>query len=189
MMIVRGDAKRARIVGQSRELGAEVACRVTPAGVSIGPAVTLRSIARIHDDQAFPHTPMSDSTMTSGGPADVIAEPRRWGHGKLSAVSGAGRWGRLLWAALACLPVLAAPWVSRALYPRPSAFNSDLAIPVLMARAREWSLFDVYYWGQDRLGTWHLLLLRAAGQLSGHTFDYADLHLVAAAWVLAAATR
>lgn len=118
----------------------------------------------------------------------MIGEPRRWVRGKLAAVPRAGRWTRLLGAAaLACLPVLAAPWVSRALFPRPSAFNSDLAIPVLMVRAREWSLFDVYYWGQDRLGTWHLLLLRAAGQLSGHTFDYAGLHLVAAAWVLMAA--
>jgi hypothetical protein len=87
-------------------------------------------------------------------------------------------------AVVACLPLLAAPWVSRALFPRPSAFNSDTAIPVLMVRAREWSLFDVYYWGQDRLGTWHLLLLRAIGRVSGHTFDYADLHRVAAAWVL-----
>ncbi|HEX2080989.1 MAG TPA: hypothetical protein VHG08_25015 [Longimicrobium sp.] len=125
--------------------------------------------------------------MTSGRLAGVMGEQRRWGHGTLASVLRAGGWTRLLWAALACLPALAAPWVSRALFPRPSAFNSDLAIPVLMARAREWSLFDVYYWGQDRLGTWHLLLLRAAGQVSGHTFDYAGLHLAATAWVLMAA--
>ncbi len=125
--------------------------------------------------------------MTSGEPADVIAEPRRCVRGEPGAVPGVGRWGQLLWAVLACVPVLAAPWVSRALFPRPSAFNSDLAIPVLMARAREWSLFDVYYWGQDRLGTWHLLLLRGVSQLFGHVFDYAELHLVAAAWVLASA--
>jgi hypothetical protein len=130
---------------------------------------------------------MPSSTTTSGRLADRIGESRRWVHGKLAAVPGAGGRARLLWAALACLPVLAAPWVSRALFPRASAFNSDLAVPVLMVRAREWSLFDVYYWGQDRLGTWHLLLLRAAGQLSGHTFDYAGLHLAAAAWVLMAA--
>lgn len=117
----------------------------------------------------------------------MIAERRRWVPGKLAALPLTGRWARLLWAGLVCLPVLAAPWISRALLPRPRAFNSDLAIPVLMVRAREWSLFDVYYWGQDRLGTWHLLLLRGIGQLSGHTFDYAGLHLVATAWVLIAA--
>ncbi|HEX6373212.1 MAG TPA: hypothetical protein VF006_30085 [Longimicrobium sp.] len=131
---------------------------------------------------------MPSSTTTSGRLADVIGERRRWAQGKLAAFPRAGGWARLLGAAaLVCLPALAAPWVSRALFPRPSAFNSDLAIPVLMTRAREWSLFDAYYWGQDRLGTWHLLLLRAAGRVFGHTFDYAGLHLVATAWVLMAA--
>ena len=130
---------------------------------------------------------MLDSTTTSGRLADVISGPR-FARGTLAPVPRAGRRaGLLLWAALACLPVLAAPWISRALHPRPSAFNSDLAIPVLMIRAREWSLFDVYYWGQDRLGTWHLLVLRAASRVSGHAFDYADLHLVGTAWVLMAA--
>lgn len=127
---------------------------------------------------------LPDSATTSGRLADIIVQRV---PGKLAALPLAGGWARLLWVGLACLPVIAAPWISRALLPRPRAFNSDLAIPVLMVRAREWSLFDVYYWGQDRLGTWHLLLLRAAGQLSGHTFDYAGLHLVAAAWVLMAA--
>jgi hypothetical protein len=124
----------------------------------------------------------------SGRLADAIGEPRRWVRGKLAAVPRAGRWARLLAAAaLVCLPVLTAPWISRALMPPPRAFNSDLAIPVLMMRAGEWSLFDVYYWGQDRLGTWHLLLLRGVSQLSGHTFDYAGLHLVGTAWALLAA--
>ncbi|HYR10149.1 MAG TPA: hypothetical protein VEQ60_20415 [Longimicrobium sp.] len=131
---------------------------------------------------------MPDSTTTSGGLADVVGERRRRVHGKPAALPGATRRARLLAAAaLVCLPVLAAPWISRALFPRPAAFNSDLAIPVLMTRAREWSLFDAYYWGQDRLGAWHLLLMRAASQLSGHTFDYAALHLVGTAWVLMAA--
>lgn len=130
---------------------------------------------------------MTDTTTTSGRLTGGTAEVRPRVH-RTAPAAPSGRWLRLLRSAgLACLPLLAAPWVSRALFPRPSAFNSDLAIPVLMARAREWSLFDVYYWGQDRLGTWHLLLLRGAGQLSGHTFDYAALHLVAAAWVLMAA--
>lgn len=130
---------------------------------------------------------MPDSTPTSGRPADVTKAPRGLARVKLAVPRAGRRAWLLLWAALACVPVLAAPWISRALHPRPTAFNSDLAIPVLMIRAREWSLFDVYYWGQDRLGTWHLLLLRAASRVSGHAFDYADLHLVGTAWVLMAA--
>ncbi|HEY0016064.1 MAG TPA: hypothetical protein VGC13_07080 [Longimicrobium sp.] len=131
---------------------------------------------------------MTDSTTTSGRPADAIETPRRRVHAPPAAAAREGGWMRLLRAAvLVCLPVLAAPWISRAIFPRPSSFNSDLAIPVLMMRAREWSLFDVYYWGQDRLGAWHVLLMRGIGQLRGHPFDYAALHLVGTAWVLAAA--
>jgi hypothetical protein len=131
---------------------------------------------------------MPGSTTTSDAPAPETGERRRRVRDALAAAPRAGGWARLLrGVALACLPLAAAPWISRALFPRPSAFNSDLAIPVLMMRAREWSLFDVYYWGQDRLGTWHLLLLRAAGQVSGRTFDYTGLHLVGTAWVLMAA--
>jgi len=127
---------------------------------------------------------MTDSTTTNGTLAEVTRDWRRRVRGKLAAVPGVGRWA---WVALACLPALAAPRVSRALIPGPSVFDSDRAIAVLMVRARAWSLFDAYYWGQDRLGTWPLLLLRAAGRLSGHAYDYAALHLVATAWVLMAA--
>jgi hypothetical protein len=160
-----------------------VSCRVIPSGCIYGSARQVVEL-RIHKQQSFL---LSDSATTSGRLADVIAQRRRWVPRTLAALPLTGGRARLLWAALVCLPMIAAPWISRALLPRPKAFNSDLAIPVLMVRAREWSLFDVYYWGQDRLGTWHLLLLRAAGQLSGHTFDYAGLHLVAAAWVLISA--
>lgn len=123
---------------------------------------------------------MPDATTTRGQ-SGVIRERLR---GALASIPRA--WKRVGLAAMAFLPLLAAPWVSRALI-RPAAFNSDLAIPVLMMRAREWTLFDAYYWGQDRLGAWHLLLMRAAGQLTGHTFDYGAMHLVGAAWVLAGA--
>jgi len=150
------------------------------------PLPALRSPASMTDEALHP-PPAPESTTTGGRLADMVGGRRGWVRGRLAAITLGGRWIRISWAVLACLPVLAAPWISRALFPRPSAFNSDLAIPVLMMRAREWSLFDVYYWGQDRLGTWPLLLMRAIGQLFGHAFDYAALHLVAAAWVLAAA--
>lgn len=128
---------------------------------------------------------MPNATTPSGGLADAAGERRRWVRETLAAARRPGGWARrLATAALVCLPALAAPWVSRALIPPPWVFNSDLAIPVLMTRAREWSLFDAYYWGQDRLGAWPLLLLRAAGRVSGHTFYYAGLHLVSTAWVL-----
>jgi len=124
-----------------------------------------------------------DPTTTTSRFEDVTQAHGRV-HGTRAPALRAGWWA---WAALACLPVLAAPWVSRALIPGPSVFDSDRAIPVLMVRARAWSLFDAYYWGQDRLGAWPFLLLRAAGQLTGQAFGYATLHLVATVWVLAGA--
>ncbi|HET7229622.1 MAG TPA: hypothetical protein VFJ16_06440, partial [Longimicrobium sp.] len=125
--------------------------------------------------------PDPTTTTTSDAPAAETLDPRRRVRGKFATGPRVARWA---WAALACLPLLAAPWVSRALIPGPPGFDSDRAIPVLMVRAREWSLFDAYYWGQDRLGAWPLLLLRAASQLSGQVFDYTTLHRVATAWVL-----
>jgi hypothetical protein len=87
-------------------------------------------------------------------------------------------------AAWICLIAVAAPWLSRAFIPMGRAFSSDVAIPVLMVRARSWSFFDVYFWGQDRLGSWHLLLMRAACQVTGCAFYHAQLHLWATVWLL-----
>ncbi|HEX8246024.1 MAG TPA: hypothetical protein VF541_21090, partial [Longimicrobium sp.] len=93
----------------------------------------------------------------------------------------------LAWAAgwIGVMAVVA-PRVSHVFIPRGRAFTSDHAIPVLMMRARDWSVFDIYYWGQDRLGAWHLLLLRAVGQLTGHPIGWAQFHLCATVWVLGA---
>ena len=132
----------------------------------------------------FSTEPNNASAQTSRGLVDVTGEHPRPVRGTPAEVARVRGWSRLLWAALVCLPLVAAPRVSRALIPGPSVFNSDLAVPVLMTRAREWSLFDAYYWGQDRLGAWPLLLLRAASRVSGHAFDYAGLHLISTAWVL-----
>ena len=95
-----------------------------------------------------------------------------------------GRARLLQAAAWLCLIAVAAPWLSRALIPMGRDFSSDVAIPVLMVRAREWSFFDVYFWGQDRLGSWHLLLMRAACQIRGCAFYHAELHLWAVVWLL-----
>lgn len=39
-------------------------------------------------------------------------------------------------------------------------FSSDTSIPVLIANSDEWSPFSLYYWGQDRFGSWPFLLYR-----------------------------
>lgn len=83
-----------------------------------------------------------------------------------------------------CLIAVAAPWLSRAFIPMGRNFSSDVAIPVLMVRARTWHVFDVYFWGEDRFGSWHLLLMRAVCQLRGCDFYLEELHLWATVWLL-----
>jgi hypothetical protein len=46
-------------------------------------------------------------------------------------------------------------------------FSSDEAIPVLMSRATEWNVFQIYYWGQDRFGSWPFLVVRLVQSISG----------------------
>jgi len=95
------------------------------------------------------------------------------------------RWTRLLGAAAwICLIAIATPWLSRAFIPLGRDFSSDVAIPVLMVRARTWHVFDVYFWGQDRLGSWNFLLMRAACQAWGCDFYLEQLHLCITVWLL-----
>lgn len=51
-----------------------------------------------------------------------------------------------------------------------SVYNSDMAIPLLMANGAWRGFFDAYYYGQDRFGAWPFLLARGARQLLG--FDW-----------------
>jgi len=101
-------------------------------------------------------------------------EPRR----------NSGRTWLLQAAGWICLIAVAAPWLSRAFIPIGRDFSSDVAIPVLMVRARTWHVFDVYFWGQDRLGSWNLLLMRAACQAWGCGFYLQQLHLCITVWLL-----
>ena len=49
-------------------------------------------------------------------------------------------------------------------------WNSDDAIPVLMSNDGTRGLFDLYYWGQDRLGGWAWMLAAQVHRVSG--FDW-----------------
>lgn len=128
---------------------------------------------------------IEDGTRTARADGHAAVAPVQRRADAPEARRGPGR-ARLLWAAAwICLTAAVAPWLSRAFIPRGRDFSSDVAIPVLMVRARHWSVFDVYYWGEDRLGSWHLLLMRAACQATGCAFYHAQLHLCATVWLLA----
>lgn len=64
-------------------------------------------------------------------------------------------------------------------------YNSDSAVPVLMANQEGLSWFDAYYWGQDRFGSLPFLLARAAGASGNWTPQGMQIYLIL--WVGAAA--
>lgn len=62
-------------------------------------------------------------------------------------------------------------------------FNSDAAIPVLMANERHWSLFFAYYLGQDRFGTWPFFLARLLGGALHRPVTPEFLHALSLCWL------
>lgn len=63
-------------------------------------------------------------------------------------------------------------------------FNSDTAIPVLMANdQRQITVFDTYYYGADRSGAWLLLVARIINHLTGFHWTNDSLHIVRAVWL------
>jgi hypothetical protein len=63
-------------------------------------------------------------------------------------------------------------------------FNSDSAVPVLMANGWRWDVFHAFYLGQDRFASWPFLLAHGVGGLSGRPVTPESLHLLATLFVL-----
>ncbi|MCB1137731.1 MAG: hypothetical protein KDK23_03205 [Leptospiraceae bacterium] len=54
-------------------------------------------------------------------------------------------------------------------------YSSDTAIPVLMANSDHTSLFSLYYWGQDRFGSWPFLVYQFAAD--AFAFHWEAIHI------------
>src|SRR5579862_3825891 len=67
-----------------------------------------------------------------------------------------------------------------------TGWNSDSAITLLMSNGGRFNLFDLYYWGQDRIGGWPWLLTRAVHRLFGFDWSARRLFYVEAGWALGA---
>jgi len=65
-------------------------------------------------------------------------------------------------------------------------FNSDSAIPVLMANARGLRLFDAYFWGQDRFGSLPFLIARGFAIATEFSWTPDRLHTLLIVWLFAA---
>ncbi len=66
-------------------------------------------------------------------------------------------------------------------------YNSDCAIPVMMCNEPGRSLFDFYFYGQDRFGAWPFLSARLVGRLFGFTWTYMHLQAWLTTWLLGGA--
>ena len=63
-------------------------------------------------------------------------------------------------------------------------FNSDGAIPVLMANEnRPLTLFDTYYYGQDRSGAWPYLIERSLHRVTNHHWSNRELFRLQTIWL------
>ncbi|HZW88315.1 MAG TPA: hypothetical protein VFF12_04485, partial [Myxococcaceae bacterium] len=84
--------------------------------------------------------------------------------------------GLVLWRALPFLgPV-----------PEGGLYNSDSAVPVLMANLATGAPVDWLFWGQDRFGSWPFLLARAAGALTHGAWTPHGMHVVRTLWMVGA---
>jgi hypothetical protein len=79
---------------------------------------------------------------------------------------------------LRCLPELGPG-------PEGGAYNSDSAIPVLMANQAQGGPYDWLFWGQDRFGAWPFLLARLFAAIAGpwtpHTLHLAQAFFLGSA--------
>jgi len=65
-----------------------------------------------------------------------------------------------------------------------SNFDSDSAIPVLMAKDdRPITIFDWYYYGQDRWGAWPMILARIVHGTTNFRWSDQRLHIARAVWL------
>ena len=63
-------------------------------------------------------------------------------------------------------------------------FNSDGAIPVLMANDhRPITVFDSYYYGQDRWGAWPFLLARLIHRATKYQWSDQSMHYARSIWL------
>jgi hypothetical protein len=85
-------------------------------------------------------------------------------------------WGFLLWKALGTF----APGTAI----KDVEFNSDSAIPVLMANDdRPFSIFNFYYYAADRWGAWPFLMPLAIHKLTGYHWNAEGVFFLQATWV------
>ncbi|HEX8421929.1 MAG TPA: hypothetical protein VF634_00865, partial [Pyrinomonadaceae bacterium] len=62
-------------------------------------------------------------------------------------------------------------------------FNSDSALPVLMANDEKIDAFRTYIYGQDQVGAWPSLICQLVKRATGHVWTPRDIHFMQATWL------
>jgi hypothetical protein len=63
------------------------------------------------------------------------------------------------------------------------SFNSDSALPVLMANDERIDAFRTYIYGQDQVGAWPSLICQLVKRATGHVWTPQQIHVMQAAWL------
>jgi len=82
--------------------------------------------------------------------------------------------------------VLWRAWPHLGPVPPEGLYNSDSALPVLMANLATGAPVDWLLWGQDRFGSWPFLLARAGGAALGRAWTPHGMHVARVLWMTAA---
>lgn len=62
-------------------------------------------------------------------------------------------------------------------------FNSDSALPVLMANDERIDAFRTYIYGQDQVGAWPSLICQLIKRATGHRWTPRQIHIMQSAWL------
>jgi hypothetical protein len=62
-------------------------------------------------------------------------------------------------------------------------FNSDSALPVLMANDERIDAFRTYIYGQDQVGAWPSLICQLVKRATGHVWTPRQIHIMQATWL------
>jgi hypothetical protein len=63
------------------------------------------------------------------------------------------------------------------------SFNSDSALPVLMANDEKIDAFRTYMYGQDQVGAWPSLICQLVRRATGHIWTPRHIHVMQATWL------
>jgi len=133
---------------------------------------------RSHDDDDEQAPPTTTTTDTHDRPP-ATRTISRWLSGERGTNTALTMLVLLLWGFL----LFRAVQVFNPASTYVQIFNSDSALPVMMANDATLDLFRAYIYGQDQIGAWPFLVARLVGRLSGYTWTAHGIFFAQTCWL------